>query len=89
LFGGNNHFVALKADGTVWTWGRNAEGQLGLGDNKNKVEATKTNMKNVIDIAAGVQHTIVLKSDGTVWTTGYNNYGQLGDRNYNSFKFFP
>ncbi|CDE14898.1 putative uncharacterized protein [Clostridium sp. CAG:470] len=77
--GGLNHFVALKADGTVWTWGHNGYGQLGTSDYVNKTEATKNTMKNVMDIAAGHGHTLILKTDGTVWATGRNDYGQLGD----------
>ena len=79
IVGGYNHFVALKADGTVWTWGYNANGELGLEDNTNRTKPTQTNMKNVVDIAAGANHTMVLKKDGTVWETGYNSKGQLGD----------
>ena len=79
VVGGNNHFVALKSDGTVWTWGLNNYGQLGLGDNENRTEPEKTNMKNVVDIAAGTSFTAILRKDGTVWTSGLNNYGQLGD----------
>ena len=79
IVGGSNHFVALKGDGTVWTWGLNDVGQLGLGDLETRVEPVKTNMKNVIDIAAGAKFTALLRKDGTVWVAGYNNYGQLGD----------
>ena len=79
IVGGENHFVALKADGTVWTWGYNGNGELGLGDKTNRIEPTQTNMKNVIDVAAGYNYTLVLKSDGTVWGTGYNGNGELGD----------
>src|SRR5262249_35137799 len=28
---GENHSLALAADGTVWAWGNNAHGQLGVG----------------------------------------------------------
>ena len=77
--GGYNHFVSLKADGTVWTWGYNEFGQLGVGEKvAYKNEPTQTNMKNVTDIAAGYYHTLVLK-DGNVWAVGRNYYGQLGD----------
>ena len=79
IVGGENYFVALKADGTVWTWGLNSHGQLGLGDKEKRTEPEKTNMKNVIDIAAGTSFTAILRKDGTVWTVGQNNYGQLGD----------
>jgi len=90
LFGGNNHFVALKANGEVWTWGYNGYGNLGLHDNDTRTKPTKTDIFDssdetqkvyAIDVAAGTQHTLVLKSDGTVWASGLNNYGQLGDRN--------
>ena len=79
IVGGENYFVALKGDGTVWTWGLNNYGQLGLGDKEKRTEPEKTNMKNVIDIAAGNSFTAILRKDGTVWTVGQNNYGQLGD----------
>ena len=79
VVGGGSNFAALKGNGTVWTWGYNNYGQLGLGDTNNRTEPTQTNMKNVIDIAAGTNHILVLKSDGTVWSTGTNKYGQLGD----------
>lgn len=89
---GNNHFVALKSDGTAYTWGYNVYGQLGDKTNANKKEPKKiygyidiagekvqTELNNVIDVAGGYSHTLVLTKDGTVWSTGYNGYGQLGD----------
>ena len=88
IVGGGNHFVALKANGEVWTWGYNGYGQLGIGNTETKNRPTKTNIYNskdetqstyAIDVAAGYSHTLVLKSDGTVWAAGYNEYGQLGD----------
>ena len=93
IVGGYNHFVALKANGTVWTWGYNANGELGLGDNQNRTEPTQVKAEitledgttkeeeitDAIDVAAGANHTLILRKDGTVWATGYNNKGQLGD----------
>ena len=93
IVGGYNHFVALKANGTVWTWGYNANGELGLGDNQNRTEPTQVKAEitledgttkeeeitDAIDVAAGANHTLILRKDGTVWATGYNNKGQLGN----------
>ncbi len=78
VVGGENHFAVLKSDGTVWTYGYNGNGQLGLGDTTNRTEPTKVNIENVIDITAGYQYTAILKNDGTVWTTGYSGYGTSG-----------
>ena len=87
IVGGWNHFVTLKANGEVWTWGNNKYGQLGTGNTNKQIKPRKTNIYDskdttqteyAIDVAAGAYHTLVLKSDGTVWTTGYNGYGQLG-----------
>ena len=38
---GSDFTVALKADGTVWTWGKNTNGQLGTGDNYDREEPTQ------------------------------------------------
>ncbi|MCS7074299.1 MAG: hypothetical protein NZ108_07515, partial [Bacteroidia bacterium] len=48
------HSIALKSDGTVWTWGRNTDGQLGHGDNTNKNVPTQVpGLSNIIAIAGG------------------------------------
>ena len=76
----NTHAVALKADGTVWTWGDNTNGQLGTGDNISKASPIKvTALEEIIDISAGNGNTVCVKKDGTVWSFGNNAYGQLGD----------
>ena len=85
---GNNHTVALKTDGTLWSWGYNGEGQLGTNDTRTRSTPVTiflggTNWKS---IACGRLHTIAIKTDGTLWSWGYNFYGNLGDntRTYRS-----
>lgn len=77
---GNDHGVALKSDGTVWSWGRNQEGRLGDGTTTNSnIPVQATGLTGVVAIAAGSRHTLALKGDGTVWSIGYNLNGELGD----------
>ncbi|MFH1227954.1 MAG: hypothetical protein V1701_08635 [Planctomycetota bacterium] len=79
---GTFHTVALKQDGTLWTWGENYDGQLGNGTTgDNKARPTQIAGTNWSAIAAGDAHTVALKTDGTLWTWGSNNAGQLGDEN--------
>ena len=82
---GNSHTVALKSDGTVWSWGWNQYGQLGDGTtNSRNTPVQVSGLDNVLAIAAGFYHTVALKSDGTVWSWGWNQYGQLGDGTTNN-----
>ncbi|HEX3028454.1 MAG TPA: hypothetical protein VHT34_03930, partial [Clostridia bacterium] len=77
---GGSHTVALKKDGTVWSWGSNESGQLGDGTTKNKSKPVQVvGLKSVISVGAGAYSSFAIKSDGTVWSWGYNYYGQLGD----------
>ena len=86
--GGVNFSAAIKTDGTLWTWGRNATGQLGDG--------TTTNRSSPVTVAGGgttwkfvtISRTgstvqagaaAAIKTDGTLWTWGINDSGQLGD----------
>jgi hypothetical protein len=58
---------ALRADGTVWTWGA---GTL--------TPVQVPGLADVVDIAATWTATFAVKSDGSVWAWGANNAGQLG-----------
>lgn len=76
---GSRHSVALRADGTVWTWGVNEYGQLGLGDLESRSSATRVDgLDGVVAVAAGDLHTLALRADGTVWAWGSGASGQLG-----------
>ena len=83
---GYAHTVKIKNDGTLWAWGRNDYGQLGLGDSKNynipKKVGTDTNW---INVGTGMYHTLAIKKDGTLWSWGRNIYGQLGLGNYTDY----
>jgi alpha-tubulin suppressor-like RCC1 family protein len=72
--------VAVKSDGTLWTWGRNEWGQLGDGTMVNQSSPVQVgSTTNWRSVAAGHEHTVAVKSDGTLWTWGRNEWGQLGD----------
>jgi alpha-tubulin suppressor-like RCC1 family protein len=80
--GGSTYIAAIKTDGTLWTWGYNAYGQLGT----NNITRTSTPVTtfaggtNWKQVAGGDRgHTAAIKTDGTLWTWGRNSYGQLGD----------
>jgi alpha-tubulin suppressor-like RCC1 family protein/subtilase family serine protease len=82
---GGDHSIALCADGTLATWGDNAYGQLGNGNNLDGLipvavttAATPLAGKTIIGIAAGHDHTVALCSDGTLAAWGGNFDGQLG-----------
>jgi YD repeat-containing protein len=77
---GLNHSLTLKEDGTLWSWGYNYYGQLGIGSTVDQwFPAQVTALSNVVAGAGGAYHSVAAKSDGTVWTWGYNGYGQIGD----------
>jgi alpha-tubulin suppressor-like RCC1 family protein len=73
------HSVALRDDGTVWTWGNNNDGKLGDGTFISRTAPVQVDIEDVIAISAGGNHTVALKNDGTVWTWGSNLHGRLGN----------
>jgi len=75
------HTVALKTDGTLWTWGCNVGGQLGDGTTISKCSPIQTISQgnNWKTVSAGACQTGGVKTDGTLWLWGGNTIGQLGD----------
>jgi alpha-tubulin suppressor-like RCC1 family protein len=71
--------VALKTDGTLWTWGFNQTGECGVGDTINRSSPTQvgalTNWRTFVRIRSA---TAAIKTDGTLWTWGGNDDGELG-----------
>lgn len=77
---GGFHTVGVKADGSLFAWGRNLAGQLGDGTNTDRSVPTQVGtVKTWVKVAAGEFHTVALRADGTLWTWGSNLSGQLGD----------
>jgi alpha-tubulin suppressor-like RCC1 family protein len=88
--GGVQHSVALKDDGTVWTWGINTEGELGNGSTADfSTIPVQVTINSVTSIASGMEHAIALRNDGTVWDWGVNGFGQLGNGTITAFSNIP
>ena len=73
--------VALKQDGTVWSWGQNNDGELGLGNTTEYDEPQQITdiTEKITDVKTGYYHSIALTEKGEVYTWGYNGNGQLGN----------
>ena len=69
---------AIKTNGTLWAWGENSAGQLGIGNTQAQTlpvqVGTDTDWKQV---AAGVSSVLALKADGSLWGWGLNMNGEL------------
>ncbi len=87
---GDSFTCAILSNYSVKCWGKNANGQLGLGDTTNRgdnpgemgdslptVSLGGTN--RAIDISAGASHACAVLESGTVKCWGYNLNSQLGD----------
>ncbi|XP_055497143.1 probable E3 ubiquitin-protein ligase HERC4 [Leucoraja erinacea] len=78
---GGSHTIAVSLSGTVFAWGANHRGQLGLNDVKARYHPTCVKLlecKKVVQVSCGAHHTAVLNKDGLVYTFGAGTYGQLG-----------
>jgi alpha-tubulin suppressor-like RCC1 family protein len=93
-WGGAEMQIVLKSDGSVWDWGLNSSGQLGIGTTNNSPVPVQVlgpggsgYLGPVAAIMGGEQHNFALRADGTVWAWGLNIFGQLGDgtSNWGSF----
>ncbi|MCL2680592.1 MAG: hypothetical protein FWF11_03865, partial [Coriobacteriia bacterium] len=80
---GTQYSLAIKSDGTLWSWGSHATGKTGLGAVTGN-QGTPAQIGTDADwatVSAGNGHSLAIKADGTLWAWGDNWFNQLG--------FFP
>ncbi len=80
LAAGSSHSMALRSDGTVWTYGTNNSGELGQGSTPLSLSPRRVQGLPVIaGISAGPLHSLAVGTNGTVWAWGTNGSGRLGN----------
>lgn len=82
--GGGSHAHAVKTNGTMWSWGYNANGQCGDGtttvrSSPVQVGALTNWSADITKISVGNGQTYNIKTDGTMWSWGQNSGGEVGD----------
>ena len=77
----NNSIFGIRKDGTLWAWGDNTYGQLGLGDTVTRTIPTQVGSDTDWD-KVGIGYlgnwVFAIKTNGTLWATGFNGSGILG-----------
>jgi alpha-tubulin suppressor-like RCC1 family protein len=80
ISGGDKFTIAIKNDGSLWSWGANNYGQLGDGTTNGRIYPKMISSdKTWKKVSCGMFHTLAIKDDGSLWGWGINNYNQLGD----------
>lgn len=78
---GKEHNLAIKTDGTLWVWGANDAGELGLQSSQSTfytpVQLGTGN--NWLKVFADHRNSFAIKTDGTLWGWGDNSVVQIGD----------
>ena len=77
---GGTHTCAIKQNHTLWCWGANNLGQLGLGTlTVPQYQPVQVGSQaDWASVSAGDTHTCALKTNGARYCWGDNSYGQLG-----------
>ncbi len=79
---GLNHTCAVRTDATLYCWGANGSGQLGLGDTTTRTSPTQVTVPATTgwdQAGAGDSHTCAHRTDNTIYCWGWNSVGQVGD----------
>jgi alpha-tubulin suppressor-like RCC1 family protein len=74
------NFAAVKTDGTLWTWGTNTNGQLGINSRTDIYSPgqTASATNDWKQVTCGSMVMAAIKKNGTLWTWGTNSFGELG-----------
>ena len=90
---GPSHAGAVKTDGTLWMWGQNDKGCLGInlsgtgfpGYNNSQSSPRQVPGTTWSKVEARGRWTIALKTDGTMWSWGYGAFGKMGHSNQSTY----
>lgn len=78
---GEEYTMVLTVSGDVWAFGSNKFGQLGVGDQRDRLRPTLLTAlveKRVTDVECGAQHTLFLTKQDRVYSVGAGSFGALG-----------
>lgn len=85
---GGLHTAAIKAEGSLFTWGINTYGQLGDETKVDKYVPTQIGNEIIWEsISLSGAHTLAIKTDGSLYAWGWNEFGQLGIGGIDSSRF--
>jgi len=82
---GNGEMRAIKTDGTLWCWGHNNYGQLGINDTTSYNSPKQVPGTSWSTFASTSNSCAAKKTDNTLWLWGYNNVGQLGQNSLTNY----
>lgn len=72
------HILLIASDGSLWSFGNNDRGQLGVGDQEARTEPVQISAASTwVEVAAGAKHSLARNSSGFVYAWGDNTFGQL------------
>jgi len=75
----SGYFLAIKTDGTLWAWGTNLGGELGLGDRTLRSSPVQVGSDtDWAQIGASAGASFAIKTGGTLWSWGASTYGAVG-----------
>lgn len=87
---GGLHMIGLKTNGTLWAWGGNFSGQLGVNDLVDRLKPVQVGTSaDWLKIATGEAFSVALQKDGSLWTWGSNFYKELGLNSTDLYKNTP
>ncbi len=75
---GNRQALAIKTDGTLWTWGEDTQGQLGQNELIERSSPVQIPGTTWSSISSHHYANFATKTDGTLWAWGWNVWGVLG-----------
>jgi len=76
---GDTHVLAIKQNGTLWSWGFNIQGQLGLNDTDTRRLPTQVGSRSDwATVFPCLSYSFAIDNDGSLWAWGKNSFGVLG-----------